>query len=159
MWLLQAVSQRRFHLESWFMSHSMDIFTRKHILVLTQYQPSGTFWFWMPHMISYTKIVSLYLSATKMMYCHTPIFRALMHRATSRWKNGRIERAGLPSTSSSTILSRSGLQRLLALRWSQKDDLGKKIWLEWGSNCCGEAHFEVKNELKVITLMNENEVC
>ncbi len=40
---LLHTSQRRFHLEGWFMSHSMGIFTEKHFLVLTLCRPSGTF--------------------------------------------------------------------------------------------------------------------
>ncbi len=51
--LLQAVSHCRFYLESWFMSHLTGIFTKKYILVLTQYQPSGTFQLGMPHIPSF----------------------------------------------------------------------------------------------------------
>ncbi len=59
--------------------------------------------------------------------------------------NDQIERVGLQSTFSLTIISRSSPQWLLALRWSQEDAPGKKIWLEWGRIAATEAYFEAKD--------------
>ena len=49
--------------------------------------------------------------------------------------DGQIEWIKLQIASSSTIFSRSGPQRLLALCWPEKNSPGKDIWLQWRNDC------------------------
>ena len=47
----------------------------------------------------------------------------------------KLNELKLQITSSPTIFSRSGQQRILALCWPGKNAPGKEIWLQWRSDC------------------------